>query len=53
MTVLQRFKIILQMREETLCAMVDMYNNGTLSPESAEALEAVEAMYDSDQKKEV
>ena len=50
MTTLQRFTVFLNMSERNLITAINLYNAGKLSPRSREALEAIEAMYDSDQK---
>ena len=51
MTITDRFLSFLNMSDRSLQICIDLYNKGALSPESAMALEAVEAMVDSDVKK--
>lgn len=51
MTVLDRFLAFLKMSDRSLQICVDLYNKGQLSPLSALALEAIEAMYDDDYTK--
>lgn len=41
---LQAFRQILEMQDGSLMVMVDLYNEGQLSPEAMRALEAIEAM---------